>query len=118
VSKAKVAAEKETGEKKDSVAALAEFNRTRFGTIKGVVDSYLKKCIPLSLSTRRTCGLDSLLHDLGGPSSGVHKRWSAVYFAGLWDVEKAKVAAEKETGEKKDSVAALAEFNRTRFGTA
>ncbi|KAJ5825060.1 hypothetical protein N7447_007400 [Penicillium robsamsonii] len=44
VEKAKVAAEKETGEKKDSVAALAEFNRTRFGTIKGVVDSYLKKC--------------------------------------------------------------------------
>lgn len=44
VEKAKAAAEKETGEKKDSVAALAEFNRTRFGTIKGVVDSYLKKC--------------------------------------------------------------------------
>lgn len=44
VDKAKTAAGKETGEKKDSLAALAEFNRTRFGTIKSVVDSYLKKC--------------------------------------------------------------------------
>ncbi|KAJ5333906.1 uncharacterized protein N7506_007689 [Penicillium brevicompactum] len=44
VDKAKISAEKETGEKKDSIAALAEFNRTRFGTVKGVVDSYLKKC--------------------------------------------------------------------------
>ncbi|RAK99131.1 DNA-directed DNA polymerase alpha catalytic subunit POL1 [Aspergillus ibericus CBS 121593] len=41
-----------------------------------------------------------------------------LYFAGLWDVDKARKAAEKEpTGEKKDSVAALVEFNRTRFGT-
>jgi DNA polymerase alpha subunit A len=40
-----------------------------------------------------------------------------LYFAGLWDVDKAKAAATKEGGEKKDSVAALAEFNRTRFGT-
>ncbi|KAF7587264.1 DNA polymerase alpha catalytic subunit [Aspergillus hancockii] len=45
VDKARVAAGKEaSGEKKDSVAALVEFNRTRFGTIKGVVDGYLKKC--------------------------------------------------------------------------
>ncbi|GLB06643.1 DNA-directed DNA polymerase alpha catalytic subunit pol1 [Aspergillus tubingensis] len=45
VDKARKAAEKEpTGEKKDSVTALAEFNRIRFGTIKGVVDAYLKKC--------------------------------------------------------------------------
>lgn len=45
VEKAKVAAAKEPdGEKKDSLAALVEFNRTRFGTIKGVVDGYLKKC--------------------------------------------------------------------------
>lgn len=45
VDKARKAAEKEpTGEKKDGVAALAEFNRIRFGTIKGVVDAYLKKC--------------------------------------------------------------------------
>jgi DNA polymerase alpha subunit A len=45
VDKAKAAAEKETdGEKKDQVMALVEWNRTRFGTIKGVVDGYLKKC--------------------------------------------------------------------------
>lgn len=44
VEKAKASAEKETGEKKDNISALAEFNRTRFGTIKGVVDGYLKKC--------------------------------------------------------------------------
>ncbi|KAE8155887.1 DNA polymerase alpha, catalytic subunit [Aspergillus tamarii] len=38
-----------------------------------------------------------------------------LYFAGLWDVDKARVAAEKETsGEKKDSVVALASFNRAR----
>ncbi|KAJ5805048.1 hypothetical protein N7474_010935 [Penicillium riverlandense] len=40
-----------------------------------------------------------------------------LYFAGLWDVDKAKAAAAKESGEKKDSLAALVEFNRTRFGT-
>lgn len=40
-----------------------------------------------------------------------------LYFAGLWDVDKAKAAAAKESGEKKDSLAALAEFNRIRFGT-
>lgn len=44
VEKAKASIEKEAGEKKDSIAALVEFNRTRFGTIKGVVDGYLKKC--------------------------------------------------------------------------
>lgn len=45
VEKAKAAAAREAdGEKKDSLAALVEFNRTRFGTIKGVVDGYLKKC--------------------------------------------------------------------------
>ena len=44
VDKAKAGAAKETGEKKDSIAALAEFNRVRFGTIKSVVDGYLKKC--------------------------------------------------------------------------
>ncbi|KAF5857725.1 DNA polymerase alpha catalytic subunit [Aspergillus alliaceus] len=45
VDKARAAAEKDTsGEKKDSVAALVEFNRARFETIKGVVDAYLKKC--------------------------------------------------------------------------
>ncbi|KAL4871845.1 hypothetical protein BDV12DRAFT_163242 [Aspergillus spectabilis] len=40
-----------------------------------------------------------------------------LYFASLWDVDKAKSKAEKESGEKKDSVAALVEFNRGRFGT-
>ncbi|KAJ5368598.1 DNA polymerase alpha catalytic subunit [Penicillium cataractarum] len=40
-----------------------------------------------------------------------------LYFAGLWDVDKAKATAAKESGEKKDSLAALAEFNRIRFGT-
>lgn len=44
VDKIKAAAAKETGEKKDSLAALVEFNRTRFDTIKSVVDGYLKKC--------------------------------------------------------------------------
>lgn len=45
VDKARSAVQKEpAGEKKDSVAALVEFNRTRFGTIKGVVDAYLRKC--------------------------------------------------------------------------
>ncbi|KAF4213684.1 hypothetical protein CNMCM8980_009275 [Aspergillus fumigatiaffinis] len=45
VDKAKANAQKEaSGEKKDSIAALVEFNRTRFGTIKGVMDGYLKKC--------------------------------------------------------------------------
>ena len=45
VDKAKAAATKETdGEKKEQVLALVEWNRTRFGTIKGVVDGYLKKC--------------------------------------------------------------------------
>lgn len=45
VEKAKAAAAKEAGgEKKDSLAALVEFNRVRFATIKGVVDGYLKKC--------------------------------------------------------------------------
>ncbi|KAL2830735.1 DNA polymerase family B-domain-containing protein [Aspergillus pseudoustus] len=43
-----------------------------------------------------------------------------LYFASLWDVDKAKASAEKEkggSGEKKESVAALVEFNRVRFGT-
>ncbi|THC96995.1 hypothetical protein EYZ11_003551 [Aspergillus tanneri] len=45
VDKARRSTEKEAnGEKKESVAALVEFNRARFGTIKGVVDGYLKKC--------------------------------------------------------------------------
>ena len=43
--KARTAAVKETnGEKRESLMALVEFNRVRFGTIRGVVDAYLKKC--------------------------------------------------------------------------
>jgi DNA polymerase alpha subunit A len=45
VDKAKAFSEKDSAEdKKETVRTLAEFNRTRFETIKGVVDSYLKKC--------------------------------------------------------------------------
>jgi DNA polymerase alpha subunit A len=44
VEKAKSVAEKESGDSKDSIHALAEYNRTRFGTVKGVVDGYLRKC--------------------------------------------------------------------------
>ncbi|KAK2813612.1 hypothetical protein FQN50_000007 [Emmonsiellopsis sp. PD_5] len=45
VDKAKAAAEKESNaEKRDKVLAMVEWNRTRFGTVKGVVDGYLKKC--------------------------------------------------------------------------
>jgi DNA polymerase alpha subunit A len=50
VDKAKAAAEKEKGgasggsEKKESVAALVEFNRVRFGTVRGIVEGYLRKC--------------------------------------------------------------------------
>ncbi|KAL4880462.1 DNA polymerase family B-domain-containing protein [Aspergillus karnatakaensis] len=40
-----------------------------------------------------------------------------LYFASLWDVDKAKSKGEKEAGEKKDSVKALVEFNRARFET-
>jgi DNA polymerase alpha subunit A len=39
-----------------------------------------------------------------------------LYFAGLWDVEKAKAAAEKEPSlDKRESVMALVEWNRRRF---
>lgn len=44
VDKAQTATTKEPGETKDSISALAEFNRTRFETIGEVVDGYLKKC--------------------------------------------------------------------------
>ncbi|KAL1957308.1 hypothetical protein VTO42DRAFT_6097 [Malbranchea cinnamomea] len=45
VDRAKAAAAKETStEKKEKILALAEWNRTRFATLKGVVDAYLKKC--------------------------------------------------------------------------
>ncbi|KAI9700773.1 MAG: DNA-directed DNA polymerase alpha catalytic subunit pol1 [Candelina mexicana] len=41
VDKAKTKAK---GENKERICALAEHNRERFGTLKGVVDSYLDKC--------------------------------------------------------------------------
>ena len=40
-----------------------------------------------------------------------------LYFAGLWDVDKAKSAAVKEAGDAKDNIQALAEYNRARFAT-
>jgi len=41
-----------------------------------------------------------------------------IYFAGLWDVDKAKKAVERETdSEKRDKVMALVEWNRARFRT-
>ena len=41
-----------------------------------------------------------------------------LYFASLWDADKAKAAAMKETnGEKRDSLLALVELNRIRFDT-
>ncbi|KLJ09547.1 DNA polymerase alpha subunit A [Blastomyces silverae] len=45
VDKAKEVAEKETNaEKREKIMAMVEWNRPRFGTLKGVVDAYLKKC--------------------------------------------------------------------------
>ena len=45
VDKAKAAVEKDGGDvDKERILALAEHNRTRFGTVKAVVDGYLKKC--------------------------------------------------------------------------
>lgn len=45
VDKARATVKKEASdEQKESLAALAEFNRVRFDTLKGVVDGYLRKC--------------------------------------------------------------------------
>ncbi|PGH02222.1 DNA polymerase alpha subunit A [Blastomyces parvus] len=45
VDKAKEIAQKETNaEKREKVMAMVEWNRLRFGTLKGVVDAYLRKC--------------------------------------------------------------------------
>ncbi|EEH20643.2 phosphomethylpyrimidine kinase [Paracoccidioides brasiliensis Pb03] len=44
VDKAKVAADKEPDpEKREKIMVMVEWNRARFGTVKGVVDAYLKK---------------------------------------------------------------------------
>ncbi|KOS19195.1 DNA polymerase alpha catalytic subunit [Escovopsis weberi] len=44
---------------RDKILALAEHNRTRFGTVKGVVDQYLEKC------GRQWVAMDSLFVKLG-----------------------------------------------------
>jgi DNA polymerase alpha subunit A len=44
---------------RDRILALAEHNRVRFGTIKGVVDKYLDKC------GRQWVAMDTLFAKLG-----------------------------------------------------
>jgi DNA polymerase alpha subunit A len=44
---------------RDTILALAEHNRVRFGTIKGVVDKYLDKC------GRQWVAMDTLFAKLG-----------------------------------------------------
>ena len=44
---------------KEKVLALAEHNRIRFGTVKGVIDRYLDKC------GRQWVAMDSLFGKLG-----------------------------------------------------
>lgn len=48
-----------SGEQRERVMALAEHNRVRFGTVKGVVDRYLDKC------GRRWVAMDTLFSKLG-----------------------------------------------------
>lgn len=64
VDKAKTKASAENGndiprEHKDKVLAMAEHNRVRFGTVKGVVDKYLDKC------GRQWVAMDTLFAKLG-----------------------------------------------------
>jgi DNA polymerase alpha subunit A len=47
------------GEMRDKILALAEHNRVRFGTVKGVVDKYLDKC------GRQWVAMDTLFSKLG-----------------------------------------------------
>jgi len=47
------------GELKDKVFALANYNKERFGTVKGVVDKYLEKC------GRQWVAMDTLFSKLG-----------------------------------------------------
>jgi DNA polymerase alpha subunit A len=47
------------GEMRDKILALAEHNRVRFGTVKGVVDRYLDKC------GRQWVAMDTLFSKLG-----------------------------------------------------
>lgn len=46
-------------EEKERVAIMAEHNRVRFGTVKGVVEKYLDKC------GRRWVAMDTLFAKLG-----------------------------------------------------
>lgn len=52
-------------EKKDKILALAEHNRTRFSTVKGVVDRYLDKC------GRQWVAMDTLFAKLGFTAAAV-----------------------------------------------
>ena len=62
VDKAKDAAKEKTDMKadvRDQVVSGAEYNKTRFGTVKGIVDGYLDKC------GRRWVAMDTLFTKLG-----------------------------------------------------
>ncbi|CCF33765.1 hypothetical protein CH063_05894 [Colletotrichum higginsianum] len=64
VDKAKAKASAESGndisrEDRDKILALAEHNRARFDTVKGVVDKYLDKC------GRQWVAMDTLFAKLG-----------------------------------------------------
>ncbi|KAK8048372.1 hypothetical protein PG994_010102 [Apiospora phragmitis] len=65
VDRAKAKAQETEGDRKlapedrDNVLALAEHNRVRFGTVRGVVDKYLDKC------GRRWVAMDTLFSKLG-----------------------------------------------------
>lgn len=48
-----------SGQDRDRILALAEHNRVRFGTVKGVVDKYLDKC------GRQWVAMDTLFAKLG-----------------------------------------------------
>lgn len=52
-------------EKRDKILALAEHNRTRFGTVKGVVDRYLDKC------GRQWVAMDTLFANLGFTAAAI-----------------------------------------------
>lgn len=59
VDKARTKAEAEAAEAKEKIIVRAEKNRTRFGTVKGVVDRYLDKC------GRQWVAMDTLFAKLG-----------------------------------------------------
>lgn len=59
VDKARTKAEAEAAEVRDKIIVRAENNRTRFGTVKGVIDRYLDKC------GRQWVAMDTLFAKLG-----------------------------------------------------